>query len=763
MVRIGVDVGGTFTDVVAVDAATRELLASVKVPTTHGAPEGVALGIVTGIRKIMERATFAPEDVAFIAHSTTQATNALLEGDVARVAVLGLLNGTGPLARMQIRFPEFTLAPKVSFRPDFAFAGAHDRKTLESRVNALVASGAEAIAVSGAFSVDRPDDERKAAEYARSRGAFATAGHEVSSMYGLRARTRTAALNAAILPKMVRTAEMTAGAVHEAAVRAPLMIMRSDGGVMDVREMQRRPILTLLSGPAAGVAGALLHENVTDGIFIEVGGTSSDCSAIRSGMPQMRPARVGGHRTMLRTVDVRTLGIAGGSMPRLRAHDVEDVGPRSAHIAGVGYAAFSELEALHGARVQLFAPTPHDPDDYACLVTSGGERITVTPTCAANVLGYVPADACARGNAEAARAACALLGERIGVDAEGFAKRVLAIAGGITRIIERPELFSTLFAAITFILADSYLRTRQWRFLVALPLLCALWANVHAAVVVGLVLQIFFVRSMPQVVALGASVAGACLNPFGFRVLTVPFELTRIIDSGLLNNEEWRHPTLVKTPFYFVALALAAVLMIWRVRPRRSAVAAAEEVYSLLFGGAAPKSLSADALMALRKHPISGEPILYAPARAGRPNAFGREAGDVCPFCPGNESLTPAEISRSGDPWRVRVFPNKYPAAEGHEVIVDSNRHDASFESIDNAAEAVAMYVARYRAHSDAAYVSLFKNAGERAGASIEHIHSHRGGKLVPAGLAGSDHRGPATPGQVPGQRRGFLGIVKDQ
>jgi len=128
--------------------------------------------------------------------------------------------------------------------------------------------------------------------------------------------------------------------------------------------------------------------------------------------------------------------------------------------------------------------------------------------------------------------------------------------------------------------------------------------------------------------------------------------------------------------------------------------------------------------MEVRRHPVSGEPILYAPGRAGRPNAFGRDDGDLCPFCPGNESLTPPEIARTGNPWRIRVFPNKYPAAPGHEVIVDSNRHDASFESIDNAAEVLAMYVARYRAHLGAGYVSLFKNSGERAGASIDHVHS---------------------------------------
>lgn len=128
--------------------------------------------------------------------------------------------------------------------------------------------------------------------------------------------------------------------------------------------------------------------------------------------------------------------------------------------------------------------------------------------------------------------------------------------------------------------------------------------------------------------------------------------------------------------------------------------------------------------MTERRHPISGEPILFAPGRSGRPNAFGHDSAEACPFCPGNESQTPPTIAQAGDPWRVRAFPNKYPAVEGHEVIVDSNRHDATFDTLDNGPEVLDMYAQRYRAHADAAYVALFKNEGERSGASIEHIHS---------------------------------------
>ena len=425
--RLGVDVGGTFTDVVAIDAATRELIARVKVPTTHSAPDGVADGIVRGIAAILQQSGVAPTDVAFIAHSTTQATNALLEGDVARVGVVGIANRFAWIARRQIRFPAVELAPGVRFVPDFAMCGGGEAPVAEA-VDALVRKGAEAVAASAPFGVDRPDDERRAVEAARARGVFATSGHDVTSMYGLRARTRTAALNAAILPKMVRTARMTDEAVTAAAIGAPLMIMRSDGGVMDVREVERRPILTLLSGPAAGVAGALLYENVTDGIFLEVGGTSVDCSAIRGGSPQMRPARIGGHRTMLRTIDSRTLGIAGGSMPRIDGAGILDVGPRSAHIAGCAYAAFLEPHRLSGATVARFAPTAHDPPDYVRLLLRDGSSATLTPTCAANLLGYIPGGAFASGNPESARIGFEMLGALLGQNGDALARRMLDLA-----------------------------------------------------------------------------------------------------------------------------------------------------------------------------------------------------------------------------------------------------------------------------------------------------------------------------------------------
>ncbi len=431
--RIGIDVGGTFTDVVAIDAGTRALKAAVKVPTTHAAADGVAAGIVAGIERLFRCAELASEDVAFIAHSTTQATNALLEGDVARVGVIGLLRRNGWLARRHIAFGDVTLAPGSKLDASFHFAAASDEDDVRRAVDDAIAGGARAIAASEAFGVDRPRAESFAAEYARSRGVDATSGHDVSSAYGLRARTRTAALNAAMLPTMVRTARVTLDAVERTAIPAPLMVMRSDGGVMDVREIERRPILTLLSGPAAGVAGALLHENLSDGIFVEVGGTSSDCSAIRGGRPQMRPARIGGHRTMLQTLDVRTIGIAGGSMVRLGSGGIADVGPRSAHIARCAYACFTDEAAIANARLETIAPTPHDPAEYVAFVAGDGTRIALTTSCAANALGIVPEGAYARGSGASALRAFRMLADRTGGDAASLARAVLEIAAGKLR------------------------------------------------------------------------------------------------------------------------------------------------------------------------------------------------------------------------------------------------------------------------------------------------------------------------------------------
>ena len=432
-VRVGIDVGGTFTDVVALDADSRVILGQLKVPTTHRAREGVARGIVEAIERIISTLGLAPGEVVFIAHATTQATNALLEGDVARVGIVGMGRGLEAWkARRDTRVPPIPLAPGRSLVAEHRFVTENGTSTARvvRAVEELKRAGVQVIVPSQAFAVDHPARELEVATLARDAGLFATCGHDVSMLYGLRTRTRTAVVNAALLPKMLETAQMTASSVARAGIAAPLMIMRSDGGVMSVAEIERRPILTMLSGPAAGVAGALMHERVSDGIFIEVGGTSADISVIRDGLPQMRPARIGGHRTYLNTLDVRTVGIAGGSLIRHGDSGLIDVGPRSAHIAGLPYACFAAHADFAGATLVHVRPAPGDTDDYVAVECRDGSRFALTPTCAANLLGLVPPENFAKADRVRARVVFTPLSEALGLNEEEAARRVLDIAAG---------------------------------------------------------------------------------------------------------------------------------------------------------------------------------------------------------------------------------------------------------------------------------------------------------------------------------------------
>jgi N-methylhydantoinase A len=249
--RIGIDVGGTFTKAVLIDNATHEVVGRCSVLTTHADPRGVAAGVVEVFRNVLENSQVDPADVIFLAHSTTQATNALLEGDVARVGVVGMATRVeSVLARGQSNIRDIELAPGRHLRPVNRFI--HTEKLTEAAarqtIAALAAEGARVIVASQAFGVDDGGAEEMVRRVAVEAGLPATCGHEISKLYGLTTRTRTAVINASILPKMIDTANMTEASVREAGISAPLMIMRGDGGVMDIQQMRRRPVKTMLSG-----------------------------------------------------------------------------------------------------------------------------------------------------------------------------------------------------------------------------------------------------------------------------------------------------------------------------------------------------------------------------------------------------------------------------------------------------------------------------------------------------------------------------------
>ncbi|MDA8218709.1 MAG: hypothetical protein M0Z94_13950, partial [Dehalococcoidales bacterium] len=300
-----------------------------------------------------------------------------------------------------------------------------DETMVATALKELLHEGAKVIVASSAFSVDDGDAEELVLQVASQMNVAATGGHEISKLYGLTTRTRTAVINASILPKMMDTAAMTEASVREAGISAPLMIMRGDGGVMDVQEMRRRPVLTMLSGPAASVAGAMMYLKVSDGIYFEVGGTSTNIGVIRRGLPTIKYAEVGGHRTYVSSLDVRVLGVAGGSMVRFKNGQIVDVGPRSAHIAGLAYSAFARPEDIVDPQLEEVQPKAGDPSDYVAIRTASGARYAITNTCAANVLGYAKPGHHAYGNAEAARLAMEPLAKAAGKTVEEIAREIL--------------------------------------------------------------------------------------------------------------------------------------------------------------------------------------------------------------------------------------------------------------------------------------------------------------------------------------------------
>ncbi|MGI9479660.1 MAG: hydantoinase/oxoprolinase family protein [Hyphomicrobiaceae bacterium] len=429
--RIGIDVGGTFTKAVLIDHASKAVVGRYSVLTTHAHRRGVAAGVIEVFRNVLAQSGVAAKEVVFLAHSTTQATNALLEGDVAKVGVLGIAGAAAAkLAEPQVRIDPIELGPGRSLPTanQFIVAEQVNDSNISDAIAALAGDGAEVLVASAAFGVDNTASEERVRELGRDAGLLATCGHEITRLYGLTTRTRTAVINASILPKMNATAEMTEHSVREAGITAPVMIMRGDGGVMDIAEMRHRPAMTMLSGPAASVAGALMHLKVSDGIYFEVGGTSTNIGVIQNGRPTVSYARVGGHETYVNSLDVRVVGIAGGSLIRAEQGRLIDVGPRSAHIAGLPYAAFADPDAITDPVVETFEPRAGDGGDYIAIRVADGSRYALTTTCAANVLGLAKPGMHAHGNSDAARAALEPFAAWLGVDVESAARQVLDCA-----------------------------------------------------------------------------------------------------------------------------------------------------------------------------------------------------------------------------------------------------------------------------------------------------------------------------------------------
>ena len=412
---------------------THEIIGKNEVKTTHDDKDGVAAGVVQSFKNCMAENDIAPEDVVFVAHSTTQATNAFIEGDVASVGVIGVAGGglEGFLAKRQLNLKDIVLDEKVGRKIPVHNRFLKKKEMTDEKINAaikeLCGEGSQVIVASMAFGVDNMDEEVKIHDLAEAQGLPVSMASDITKLYGLTRRTRTAAINASILPKMMATANATESSVRNAGVTVPLMIMRGDGGVMEISEMRKRPILTALSGPAASVMGSLMYLRASNAIYFEVGGTTTNIGVIKNGRPGVEYASVGGHDTYVNSLDVKVQGVAGGSMVRAGNKQILDVGPRSAHIAGCEYACFTPEEEIDAGplTIEMLSPKPGDPSDYVAVKLASGKRICFTNTDAANVLGLIDEKYFAHGNASAARKCMQPVADKLGITVEELATQIL--------------------------------------------------------------------------------------------------------------------------------------------------------------------------------------------------------------------------------------------------------------------------------------------------------------------------------------------------
>ena len=430
-VRVGVDVGGTFTKAVAVDLEAGIVAESV-LPTTHGASEGVAAGVVQCVAEVARKV--GADQIEMVTHSTTQAVNALLEGDVGTVGIVGM--GRRPeLAkarkRTELAKVELSAGKHLATVPVFLdVTDGLDESAAASALQYLRDRGVSAIATAEAFAPDDASNETRVAAMAAALGLPSCASTDLSGLYGLELRAVTAAVNASIMPIALRTASYVEDGVNAAGIDAPIMVMRGDGGATDLAGFKAAPARTLYSGPAASVAGALRYTGVRDGIVVEVGGTSTNVAGVKLGRPSLSYVTVASHATALRAVDVRVIGVAGGSMLRARRGKVWGVGPRSAHIAGLPVRVLHRrVPVRRRAAESSISPRSGDPDDYVVLELADGTRCAITLTCAANALSIPEQDDYCWADPEGARLALDLAGRHVGLDGDELARRMLWAGG----------------------------------------------------------------------------------------------------------------------------------------------------------------------------------------------------------------------------------------------------------------------------------------------------------------------------------------------
>jgi len=374
--RLGVDVGGTFTDLLLFDTTSGALWRHKTPSTPHDSSEG----ILNGVTAICAAAGVAADRIEFFLHGTTVATNAVLEGKGARV---GLVTTEGYRHIMQIArsFVPGGLAGWIIWPKPTPLAALEDTVTIKGRMNAdgnefrpiedsdirtalgsLKARGVEAVTVSLINAYANGAHERRVGELAAEilPGVPVSLSHEILPEMQEYERTLTTVANAAVRPVVGKYVSNLRTRLAEAGMAGNLSLLRSDGGLMSAHKAEEHPVNILMSGPAGGVTGALWvarNAGLKNILTLDVGGTSTDVALIENLEPRrQRETEVGHLKVRASALDVKTVGAGGGSIAYVPALTrALRVGPQSAGaVPGpVAYGKGGSLPTVTDANVVL--------------------------------------------------------------------------------------------------------------------------------------------------------------------------------------------------------------------------------------------------------------------------------------------------------------------------------------------------------------------------------------------------------------------------
>ena len=491
---LGIDTGGTYTDAVLWSEERGAVVAKAKALTTR---HDLAVGISGAVGAVLGKVGAAPSAVRLVSMSTTLATNALVEGQGNRAALVMVGFDEADLARDG-------LAAALGADPLVRLSGGHDvhgnarpldLAPLEAALTELAGS-VTAFAVCAMFAVRNPAHELAVAELIRARtGLPVTASHELSAKLGGPRRALTTLLNARLVGLIDRLVAATETYLAAKGIDAPLMVVRGDGALVSAAFARQRPIETILSGPAASLVGARHLTGLDDALVSDIGGTTTDVAVLDGGRPRLDPegAMVGGWRTMVEAVAMRTFGLGGDSEVALADGALEPklkLGPRrlvplalAAHLHGEAVIRVLERQAgasspgrldgrlafrtglperfaagLAPVEARLYAAVTDVPQAVDGLVYSTSQIATLNRLVRRGLVhlsGFTPSDAAhvlgrqSNWNAEAARLGAALFarrrdraGDPLGGTPEEISARVLS---EITRR-SAEVVFETAFA-----------------------------------------------------------------------------------------------------------------------------------------------------------------------------------------------------------------------------------------------------------------------------------------------------------------------------